>query len=298
MPYFAPSVAPFDLHNHTYWSYDAATHPDTYFRRARELGMRALAVTEHHHLLSWPELQIGARAYPDIRLIRAAEVSVTSSVGAVDLLCYGIPEGPHAALDALFAASRKWEHANGASISSGLEILGFPFTEADRLRLMLTYRPAHAVAAHGPTHIKNGVLRAYLVARGVIGSEAQYDELRARIRALTKPAAYPPAAEVVPVLKAAGVLVALAHPHGYFNQGDRARMDTLRAELQLDGIECAHPGVPPEFTPVYRAYCVEHGLVSVGGTDNHSDEEAHAHLGRHLGAAEWLAEFLERLDRK
>ena len=79
----------YDLHLHTYWSYDATTHPENYFKRARELGVRCLAVADHHILDSLEEVLEIAQDYPDVRTIPAAELSVTTSLGAVDLLCYG-----------------------------------------------------------------------------------------------------------------------------------------------------------------------------------------------------------------
>ena len=72
-------------------------------------------------------------------------------------------------------------------------------------------------------------------------------------------------------------------------------MDKLRLECQLDGIECAHRQVPPEFTPIYRAYCVEHGLFSVAGSDSHTLGDIQELFAGHGGADEWLYEFLDCL---
>ena len=65
----------------------------------------------------------------------------------------------------------------------------------------------------------------------------------------------------------------IAHPAGYFRQTDRRRMDALREECGLDGIECAHRSVPPELTAIYRQYCREHGLLSTAGSDCHEPED-------------------------
>jgi len=298
MPCYPDCIAPFDLHNHTWWSYDAAAQPDAYFRRARELSIRALALTEHHVFDSWFEVKEAARAYPDVRVIPAAEISVTTSLGAVDLLCYGIPEEPRGALKQMFERYRAWQVQNGSAISRGMKALGFSFNEFDRWRLLLSYRPAKAVLRQGPTHIKNAVLREHFIQRGFIRGAEDYAALMHQVRVKGEAAPYPEAKEIAPVLKEAGVLLAIAHPYGYFGGFDMARIEALRRECQLDGIECAHPAVPPEFTPQYRQYCVEHGLFSVGGTDNHADDEVARHLGRHLGEREWLDELLERLERR
>ncbi len=90
--------------------------------------------------------------------------------------------------------------------------------------------------------------------------------------------------------------MAIAHPFGYFRKDSVERMDALRLECSLDGIECAHPGVPPEFTGKYREYCERHGLFSTGGSDCHTDEDVATGFAGHGGPDEWLDEFLDRLD--
>ena len=82
------SHACYDLHLHTCWSYDATAQAESYFRRARELGTRCLTITDHHVLDSLPEVVEVARAYPEIIAIPSAELTVTTSIGSVDLLCY------------------------------------------------------------------------------------------------------------------------------------------------------------------------------------------------------------------
>ena len=51
----------YDLHLHTYWSYDATANPENYFRRAREIGVRCLAIADHHVLDSLEEVMEIAR---------------------------------------------------------------------------------------------------------------------------------------------------------------------------------------------------------------------------------------------
>ena len=83
--------AAYDLHLHTYWSYDATAAPERYFQQARALGMRCIAIADHHVLDSQDEVLEIAAAYPDLRAIPSAELTVTTSIGSVDLVCYGFP---------------------------------------------------------------------------------------------------------------------------------------------------------------------------------------------------------------
>jgi len=76
--------AAYDLHLHSVWSYDALAEVEPYFRRAEELGVRAIAVTEHHNLDSIAETLAAAARYPRVRMIPAAELTVTTSLGPAD----------------------------------------------------------------------------------------------------------------------------------------------------------------------------------------------------------------------
>ncbi len=286
------SRAQYDLHLHSYWSYDAYADVEDHFRRARELGVRYIAITDHHIMdASAQVLECGTR-YPEVTAILSSEITVTTSVGGIDLVCYGFPAELTPQLQEISDYHHVWQRATGAAWSNGLQALGYPFSAADRLALLESYRPAEVMAVQGNTHVKHGLLTDYCIEHGFIASSEDYFDLKVRMREQVPWPIYPPAEEVVPILKAAGVKIAIAHPHGYFNQGDRGRMDTLRQECQLDGIECAHRQVPPEFTPIYREYCVEHGLFSVGGSDSHIDSDIQEHFAGHGGADEWLDEFL------
>ena len=284
--------AQYDLHLHSYWSYDATAKVEDHFKRARELGVRYIAIADHHVMDAFAQVLECAKRYPEVTAILSSEITVTTSVGGIDLLCYGFPRELTPPLQELVDFHHDWQRATGAAWSKGLQASGYDFSDADRLALLETYRPAHVIALQGNTHVKNGVLSDYCVEHGFIASSEEYYDLKVRMRKEVPSPPYPPVDEVLPVLKEAGIKVAIAHPHGYFNQGDRARMDTLRQECQLDGIECAHRQVPPGYTPIYREYCVEHDLFSVGGSDSHTVGDIQELFGGHGGADEWLDEFL------
>ncbi len=292
----------YDLHLHTYWSYDATAHPESYFKRARELGVHCLAITDHHVLDSLEEVLSIARDYPEVRTIPSAELTVTTSIGSVDLLCYGFPTDFPEELQRLRHVYHVWQQETGAALPKALQALGYDFTEAHRRDLLESYRPSNALVVQGMTHIKNGVLREYLVERGFIAEETEYSEFMSRARKAVPFPPYPSVEHVVPVVKQTGALIAIAHPYGYFRGYDVTRMDRLREECCLDGVECINKNlIPPEYTQLYRAYCERHGLFSVAGSDCHADEDIpdifahHQGFTHHEDSGRWLDEFLERL---
>ena len=293
---FEQRLAKYDFHLHTYWSYDATVSPERYFVEARRRGLRYLAITDHHVIDAAQEVDAVAKAYPEITVIRAAELSVTTSIGAVDLLCYGLPRDIPDVLQRVFERYHAWQRETGAALSCGLLALGHDFTETDRQNLLQSYRPPKTIRYQGLTHIKNAILQKHCLERGFIADVTEYAALLHSVRERTHFPPYPGVADVVPAVKEAGAVVAIAHPYGYFNKHDLDRMDMLRDECGLDGIECANPGaVPPEYTERYRDYCLAHGLFSVGGSDSHSERDLADRFARHGGANEWLDGFLDCL---
>jgi predicted metal-dependent phosphoesterase TrpH len=282
--------ASYDLHLHTYWSYDATAHPRRYFERARALGVHCIAITDHHVLDSLSEVQRISASYPDVWAIPAAELSVTTSIGAVDLLCYGFPiESPREApqgVQGLIEIYHAWQQTAGEAWCKGMQALGYEYTDAHRRVLLESYRPGKTIRVQGYTHVKNQVQRRYFLERGFIAAEDEYTDLVGRFQYIVPFPPYPRAEDVVSVVKQAGVRVAIAHPYGYFGGYDLARMDTLCDECGLDGIECAHSSVPLEYTRLYRTYCERHGLFSVGGSDCHTDAEVGRAFAMHQGTKE------------
>ena len=292
------STALYDLHLHTGWSYDATATVESYFAAARRCGVRCLAITEHHLIDGLNEVREVAREYPDVRVIRAAELTVTTEFGAIDLLCYGFPDSIPPALQTVLEEYHQWQQACGAAISAGVQALGFSFTDQQRQELLATYRPAKAMAAQGITHVRNSVLRDHFIAEGFIQTPDAYGAFMKQVREKITLPSYPDATRVVPAVKAAGGLIVIAHPLHYFLQHDLARMDALRELCQLDGIECAHPSVPSEYSALYRAYCERHGLFSTGGSDCHDASAIDLTFAKHGGPAAWLDEFLAVLDSR
>ncbi len=288
-------MSSYDLHVHTHWSYDARADIAEVFAAAGRVGLRTLAITEHHVIDSVPEAIALAAQYPDLRYLPSAELTVHTSIGAVDLVCLGFPPDAAESLQGLWKQYHDWMQEYGEAVSAGMQALGFDYSPRRREELLRTYRPDKAMAVQGVTHLNNAVQRGHFLDRGFIQTEKEYGDLMARVAEVGHLPRYPAVAEVVPTVQAAGVLVSIAHPRGYFLEADRDRMDALRDECLLDGIECAHPAVPIELRGVYREYCEAHGLLSTGGSDCHFIEGIDAQLGSHGGPEQWWEEIEARL---
>ena len=284
-------MANFDLHLHTAWSYDATNPVESYFRAAEAKKTRAIAITDHHLMDGYGDVLECAARHPDVGYFSGGELTVHCELGDFDLVCLNLPRRPTPEMTKVFDAYRAWQQAFGHALSENFCARGFPFDDAARMRLLESYRPANAIAAQGNSHVRNPILRAYCIEHGFAKDEADYKEKRSSFTDLPH---YPEYDFVIPAVKRAGGVVILAHPFGYFLKNDRKRMDHLRELFSLDGVECAHIDVPAEMTPVYRAYCKEHGLLSSAGSDLHTNiSDKFANLA---SEDRWLDEILERVE--
>ncbi len=297
----------YDLHLHTFWSYDANAHIRPYFERARALGMRCIAITEHHNIDSAAEVAEVAAEFPEIQLIVAAELSVHTSIGSVDLLCYNLPSQPEGEFAEVLGEYNQWQRARGAAICQAMQALGFDYNEKELLKTLSATRPARAIERQGATHLPARHLHSAWLELGYATTPQEQADLAKRFKEVIKAPNYPAVQRVVTAVKAVGGTVVMAHPTVYVDGRDEMRLDALREECGLDGIECAHRRVPPELTLFYRDYCIKHNMVSTGGSDSHDQRDSNPYpgpwghttarrFGCHIGEAAWLDEFLERLD--
>lgn len=284
----------YDLHLHTSYSYDALASVEEVFAASREAGLRCLAITDHHVVDGLPKVFETATQYPEIRVVPAAELTVSASIGNVDLVCYALPFRTSSALDPIYREYHEWQRAWGQAQVAALQTLGYDYTNKHRAEVLASYRPADIISLQGLTHVRNGTLREYFLQRGFIESEEGYYELLARSYEVEAFPPYPDVRRVAPAVHEAGGLIVIAHPQRRLGaHWDQA--DAICDELHLDGIETAHPAVPAEMTRIFREYCVKKGMISTAGSDCHTPKELRTILGRHGGPEEWLGELLARL---
>ena len=109
--------AQYDLHLHSYWSYDATAEVEEHFKRASEQRVRYIAITDHHVMDAFAQVLECATRYPEVTAILSSEITVTTSVGSIDLLCYGFPRELTPPLQELAEFHHEWQRATGVAWS-------------------------------------------------------------------------------------------------------------------------------------------------------------------------------------
>lgn len=286
------SASRYDLHLHTCWSYDATLPVEAHFKRAAEMGVRCIAISEHHNVDSVSEAEQCAERCREVRYVRAVELTVDFRGAEVDVLCYGLPSRlPEKARVALQLHHEQAQRDAARAVIAAMAHAGIPMSEALQMRLLAERRPAHVLAAQGLTLLQSSALADWLKSQGYIKTAADHASL---MRSVSWPP-YAAAGDLIPIFRDVGAIIVLAHPAKYFHGANERRMDELRDGLMLDGIECAHTLVPAELTPVYEAYCIRHHLLCTAGSDCHNAEDLQALFAMHGGRDEWLDPFLARL---
>ncbi len=259
-----------------------------------ELGVECIAITEHQNVDSMAAAEQCARRYPQIRYVRAVELTLAFDGGEYDVLCYGLPKPlPKALRAAIQIHHDRGQRDASAAILDSLTRAGIPMSREQYRQLLAEQRQSAVLRKQGQTLLPSDTLAKWLMERRFIAAQSDYVRL---MRSVAWPP-YPAPEDTIPLFRRAGALIVLAHPHRYFRGADERRMDQLREAFMLDGIECAHPRVPVEYTPVYEAYCRKHRLLATGGSDSHHVHDLSQLFARHCGCEAWLRPLLERLDR-
>jgi predicted metal-dependent phosphoesterase TrpH len=260
-----------DLHTHTTHS-DGTGTPAELIRLAVEAGLEALAITDHDTLSGYDEA-VPEAGRTGLHLVCALELS--TRVGAepdprrrlVHLLCYFFtPPGAvfREWLAGLLAARRE----RNAAIAARLTEMGMPVTlaEAEALGRVVTGRPhfARVLTAKGFVATPREAFDRFLREGG-----PAYVERRD-----------PSPQEGIARVRAAGGLVALAHPVRLAR--DERQLSALVRQLVnfgLDAIEVIHPDHGRAEQTRFSALAAEYGLALSGGSDHHGALTPRARLG-------------------
>ena len=267
------------MHCHSIAS-DGEFPPEEVVRRARNVGLAAIALTDHDTTDGVPAAARAGAAL-GVRVIPGCEFSVRAPWGELHLLAYFLEPGAPA-LEAFLRETRAARRRRGEQMIDKLQKLGVDIELADVTDQL------GADGALGRPH----VARALVDAGAVVDiGEAFYRFIgRGRPAYVEKP--LPALAQVTELVHAMGGLAVAAH------LGDRGTEGQLRQfkAWGMDGIEVRHPSHPPATEARLTQLAGRLGLGISGGSDWHGDAElgdSHAPLGGMNVPAAWL-EALER----
>ncbi len=271
-----------DLHTHTCHS-DGADTAEELLKKAQELGIGVLSVTDHNTVSAYRTDAI--RNYPG-RLIPGVEITCMYQGEVVEVLGYGFcleqmeEELKNHVLTFREKQLREYElfcdtfNGIGIRYEPG-EILFNPDRESCR-----------------KAFLKN--LKKYPENRRFFRSKEGWETSRAFTREeiynpdsmlyVDESSLYPDLKAAVEMIHRSGGIAFLAHLFLYAGAVSiRKALSEIIKEAGLDGIECAHSEFTAQQTEDLNGFCLEHGLLQCGGSDYHGSRKPGIELGTGRG---------------
>ena len=260
-----------DLHVHTLAS-DGSDTPADVVRMAVELGLRAVAVTDHDTFAGLPEaIEAGARY--GVEVVPGVELSTIYDGVEVHVLGYYMDAG-HPRLRAMMARATAERNARNETMVQRLHDAGYPVT-MDAL---------HA-AFPGQTMLGRPHISEYLMRHGYVASvQDGMKNFLGRGKPFYVARYNIPLEESVETLRAAGGLPVVAHLFKYrYTPEQLTAMVDAAAAAGAVGLEAMYTNYTPEQEQAVRVLAAERGLLCTGGTDYHGARKPDIALGRGFG---------------
>lgn len=276
-----------DLHVHSTFS-DGSLTPEQLVASAREIGLTALALTDHD-CTSGIERFMAACADGDgsgLRGIPGVEISADVKGGTMHLLGYYV-DTQDAELERTLDLIRDGREFRNHKILARLNELGLPMTWEEVSAFAgedVVGRPhfAQALLSKGYISTKQEAFDSYLAK----GKPAYVDRFRLS-----------PSDSVAAIRSAGGVPV-LAHPYT-LQLGDAALRSfvTELKEAGLAGIEVYYSEHSSARVKAYLALAADRGLLVTGGSDFHGEANSEVALGTGRGGLAVPDELADELQR-
>ena len=274
-----------DLHVHTTAS-DGSLSPSEVVKRAKVLGLKAIAITDHDTVAGVEEaLKEGESS--KVEVIPGIELSVDVSKGTCHLLGYFIDSQDENLRRKLRLVQRAREDRN-------LKML----QKLKQLGIELTLEEVKAEAKDGQICRPHFALAMFK--KGYVSSvdEAFERFLKKGGPAYLEKFRLNPDEAIRMILEAKGIPV-LAHPFTLELEGEEfERFLKGLKEYGLKGIEAYYPDHTPEQTELYERLATKHGLLLTGGTDFHGPPRDEIELGKGRGNLSLPYELLLKLKEE
>ena len=258
-----------DLHTHSYFS-DGADSPEELLKKANDIGLTGLALTDHDSVEGCPSFQKEALKYPNIKAINGCEFSVDHPA-TIEILALNIQDlSPYYERQRILKSYRI--EACKERIKK-LSKLGFSITfdevaydEQGNLRPLLA-KP----------HIVNFLYNT----KQIPDKETGYKKLLNKGCPAYVKQKSPSPEEIINFIRETGAVSILAHPCLIRLKGQDLYLEVKRLKDKgLQGIEVQHSDMSLEEMKLYNKMADDLGLLKSGGSDYHGEN---AHPGVRLG---------------
>lgn len=271
-----------DLHAHTTAS-DGSLPPAGLIERARQIGLSAVAVTDHDTVEGLGEAREAAVRL-GVRLVPGVELNTDATGREIHILGFYVDWEGGPLLDRLSrlraARRERLDRIVRSLCETGVRL------EHDRVLEIVGGGSA------GRIHVARALVEA---GEAVSVNEAFERYLVPGRPGYVRRTKLQPA-EAVRLIRAAGGVAVLAHP-GLVGDADETLVAGLR-EAGLEGLEVYYPAHDPQEVERYREWADKFDLVATGGSDFHGIDERWGDLGTVWVNDEVVDALAERAGRR
>ena len=278
-----------DLHIHSNYS-DGSDSPDEILRKAEQLGMSAISITDHDNCDAYHHLDISLFSG---KIIAGIEMQAYFNGLSIELLGYGF---------------------DAENIQSQLKGLYLPFEMVNQAELQRLYERCDALGMKfKPDMISKYDSNEYFYATEYLHAQMKkFAENKIFVpdeeswaheniffkRHTSNPCSpfyidesdlIPSAKKVIDVIHKAGGKVFIPHVYQYEKNALKV-LDGLADHYKIDGIECYYPSFSEAQTEFLLDFCQKHNLLISGGSDYHGKNRFGTEMGTPLREkqANWI----------
>lgn len=274
-----------DLHTHSIFS-DGTLTPTQLVELAKELGLGAVALTDHNTVLGLPEF-LAAAEKNGVEAVPGVEFSVDYQGGELHILALYIQPEHYEAAMAIAHEMQENKRKSNIALVDALNHAGYAISYEKIKASMPAGEPNRALIA------------AELTRCGYVSSNQEaFQKLLSPKHGYYVPPKRIEALELISFVRSVGAVAVWAHPFLHLKQEEQIREFLPKAiKAGLQGMETRYPLFTPEQTQLAEALAKEFGLLQSGGSDFHGANKPDIQLGTGKGSLEVPMTFLEQLKQ-
>ncbi len=273
-----------DLHTHSTFS-DGTLSPTELVELAENLGLGAVALTDHNTVLGLPEFMEAARD-KQVKAVPGVEFSVDYLDRELHILALFIQPKDYAAAMEITDRINKNKQKSNIDLINALRRDGYDISYEKIKASMPAGEPNRALIA------------AELTRKGYVSSNQEaFQRLLSPKHGYFHPPKRIDAFELIDFVRSIGAVSVWAHPFLHLKQEQQIREFLPRAaDAGLQGMETLYPLYAPEQTELAHSLCREFGLLPSGGSDFHGANKPDIRLGAGKGALNIPLSYCDALE--
>ena len=256
-----------DLHTHSVFS-DGTLTPTELIQLAEELGLGAVALTDHNTILGLPEFMAAAEG-KSVKAIPGIEFSVDYQEQELHIVALYIQPKDYDATMALADKNNEYKMQSNLDLIASLNEAGYHISYEKIKTSMPAGEPNRAVIA------------AELVKLGYVPeNQVAFKTILSEKHGFYRPPKRLDAFELIRFVRSIGAVPIWAHPFLHLKEEAQVREFLPQAiEAGLLGIEVRYPLYTPEQTALAESLAKEYNLFPSGGSDFHGGNKPTISLG-------------------